>query len=115
MAIFLIKSSEVAHPDPVKDKGRYKIGDIVQVFEDGTPCVIPPEPPFWIIEVTGLSMADALQYMQSYTDTSGDFVRRKYMLDYNSLSTPIKNTLQRDRYYSVAWSKISSLVISKVG
>lgn len=72
MAILLIIDRDNTHPDPVKDaRGCWKRGMVVQVFEDGTPCVKEPKPPFVIVHVPGVSKADAeAKYMAAETKTT---------------------------------------------
>ena len=69
MAILLIYDRDNTHKNPEKAaRGCYKRGMVVQVFEDGTPCVKEPLPPFVIVNVPGVSKADAeAKYMAAET------------------------------------------------
>lgn len=111
MAIFLLMDRDHTHPDPVKDaRGSYKKGMIVQVFEDTQPCVIPPAEPFYIVKVTGLSMADALVYVQATMDGQAITRRRKYKVDWTILPKGVRDALTKYRYYEVAWSTVKKYV-----
>ena len=62
MAIFLIKDRDATHADPAKDRLCYKRGDVVEVFEDTKPLVLPPQPPFVIVKIAGVTKAQAEKY-----------------------------------------------------
>ena len=120
MAIFLIMDrNKVNIQDSVKDtRGCYKLGDIVEVFDDTTPCILPPAEPFYIIKVTGLSKADALKYTESeydITDPSKPVPvrRRLYSIPIDLLPKAIKTKLQKDRYYEIDWKTVSSFITNK--
>jgi len=68
MAILMIFDKDNIHADPEKEyRGCWKKGYVVEVFEDGKPYVNPPTAPFVILEVTGVTKAQAEQYMASWT------------------------------------------------
>ena len=111
MAIFLLMDRDHTHPDPVKDaRGCYKKGMIVQVFEDTQPCVIPPAEPFYIVKVTGLSMADALAYVQATLDGETVTRRRKYKVNWDLLPKTVQKALVANRYYETTWAIVSQVV-----
>jgi hypothetical protein len=69
MAIFLIYDHNNTNPDPVKDqRGCYKRGDIVDVFEDSKRVTIPVQPPFAVIKVAGPTREQALKYIAAHTE-----------------------------------------------
>ena len=120
MAILLIFDHDNTRADPVKDlRGCYKRGDVVQVFEDGTPCVIPPAPPFYIVEITGLSKALAEKYMQADTDLTNPekpitLRRRKYGIAVAAIPAVIRTALQTNRYVKVTWTQVRDYVRNKL-
>lgn len=128
MAIFLIMDrNKVNALDAVKDvRGCYKLGDIVEVFEDDKPCVIPPAEPFYIVKVTGLSKADALKYMEPQYNTTTETVdgvsrerrtmvrRRLYHIPIDLLPKAVKTALTEKRYYETTWATVSKFVTNKI-
>ena len=67
MAILLVFDHDNTHADPEKEyRGCYKKGYIVQVFEDGTPYVNPPAPPFLILQITGITQAQVEEYQKDW-------------------------------------------------
>ena len=67
MSISLISNKDNTHSDPVKDRsGCYKVGYIIQNFEDDTPCVIPPAEQFLILKVSGVTKAEADAYVEMW-------------------------------------------------
>ena len=109
MAILLIIDEDHHHKDPEKDaRGCYKRGMVVQVFEDGTPCVDKPNPPFVIVNVPGVSKADAEAKYMAYptrdewqsVDEMGDMEcvkvptqRRSTALDLTAVSVSVKEAV----------------------
>src|SRR5574343_841795 len=115
MAIFLIKDSDMVNPNPEKDKCCYKKGDIVEIFDDSKPCVIPPAPPFWIVKITGLSKGSAQKYITSQYDSNDKMLlRRIYKVSWKLVPTTIKNKLSNDRYFEIEWSKVKSYIHNKI-
>ena len=120
MAILLIKDSDAVHADPVKDlRGCYKRGDVVQVFEDGTQCVIPPAPPFYIVELTGLSKLQAEKYVQSDVDRTDPenpitLRRRRFGLVIADIPLAVRQDLQTNRYIKRPWSQVRAFVKDKI-
>ena len=119
----LIKASEVAHPVAAKDRMRYKRGDFVQLWGPGTAYVVPCAEPFYLIEVTGVSLTVAeikarYEQMQmtddSGTPTENPYRRRLYWVDLDSLPNANKADLAADRYTLIAWNKARSSVKNKV-
>ena len=69
MATFLIYDRDNTHVDPVKDlRGCYKLGDIVEVFDDDRqpPLAIPQPPPFWVVKITGITKAQSDQFIAAH-------------------------------------------------
>lgn len=112
MAIFLIYDRDNTHPDPTKDqRGCYKRGYVVSVYDDDKPCVIPPSPPFYLIKVTGLSKELAEQYIQS--EQEGEYEpgkpitvrRRAWKIDFTMLPQAIRDALDANRYFEIDWAQ----------
>ena len=107
MAILLIIDEDHHHKDPEKDaRGCYKRGMVVQCFEDGTPCVKEPLPPFVIVNVPGVSKADAeAKYMAAETKTveidkepvEETVRRRSTALDLTAVSVSVKKSVDDAR------------------
>ena len=120
MAILLIFDHNNTHTDPVKDlRGCYKLGDVVQVFEDGTPFVNPSAPPFYIVEITELSKALAEKYTQpdiDLTDPEKSIIlrRRKYGIAVSAIPAAIRTALQNNRYVKVTWTQVRAYVRNKL-
>jgi hypothetical protein len=111
-----VKAAELAEKG---QRGCYKLGDVVQVFEDGTRCVIPPAPPFYIVEITGLSKALAEKYTQpdiDLTDPENPIIlrRRKYGIAVAAIPTAIRTALQTNRYVKVSWTQVRDYVRNKL-
>lgn len=122
MAIFLIKDRDATHPDIAKDlRGCYKRGDIVEVFKDDKPCVLPPAPPFWIVKVSGLTKAQALRFMapewSPIIGPNGERImvtRRAWRLDMDLVPRTVLNTLAANRYYETTFSAVRTYVRNKL-
>ena len=107
MAILLIYDRDNTHKNPEKAaRGCYKRGMVVQVFEDGTPCVKEPLPPFVIVNVPGVSKADAeAKYMAAETKTvevdkepvEETVRRRSTALDLTAVSVSVKESVGEKR------------------
>jgi len=125
MAIFLIKDRDATNPDPVKDqRGSYKRGNIVEVFEDDTPCVIPPAPPFMIVKVTGLTKAQAEKYTQPETEiinvpmteenpTGKETIttrRRAFQILVDNLPANFLAKLKTNRYVEVTFNQVRTYI-----
>ena len=117
MAIFLIKDRDAINSDPEKDKMCYKKGDVVQVFEDGTPCVEKPAPPFLIIKVPGMSFKDAQKYIEEDKTIDGlDVVinrRRKYKIDFEKMAPTDSTTILKDRIIELSETITKPLLLDK--
>ncbi len=119
MAIFMLFDHDNTHPDPFKDEaGCYKRGDIVAVYEDDEPVIIPPAPPFVFLRLTGLSKAQADRFTESEVDTTDPldtFVvrRRRYGIPWNLVPNQVKNALQNQRYYSTSWAAARQYIRNK--
>jgi len=114
----LIKASEVSHPDHLKDRGRYKIGDIVEVWGPGKAYIVPCAPPFCLIEVTGIpiSLGEAKARYQAREADVGSISgrRRVYWIDLTSLPQANKNDLVAQRFTTITWNKIRASIKNKV-
>lgn len=121
MAIFLVMDRDKVNlSDSVKsERGCYKLGDIVEVFDDDKPCVIPPAEPFYIIKISGLSKADALKFIEpvmdeTFTDAPVMVKRRKYQVPIDDLPVKVKEALKDKRYIEIEWKTVREYVIDKV-
>lgn len=68
MAEILIRAIDNVNPDSEMDKGCYKRGHPVVVMPDGHkwgPGEVPPD--FYILKITGLTVDDALIYLEEHT------------------------------------------------
>lgn len=125
MALLLIYDKNNTHPDPIKDqRGSYKRGDIVQIFEDSTPCVLPPAPPFVIIKVSGITKAQAEKYIQPEMGIidvpiselapdgkqTGIVRRRAFRLLVDDVPTAILDKLKTDRYVEVTFAQVRNYI-----
>ena len=104
MAIFLIMDRDHVHPDPVKDqRGSYKRGMLVEVFDDDKPLVLPPAEPFYLIKVSGCTKAQVLKYIapdEDEVDGIRNIIRRRlYKLEADMLPNQVKRALRDHRYY----------------
>lgn len=111
-----VRAAELAAKDL---RGCYKLGDVVQVFEDGTPFVNPPAPPFYIVEITGLSKALAEKYTQpqvDLTDPENPIMvrRRKYGIVVADLPAAVKDALLTNRYVKRTWTQVRTYIRNKV-
>ena len=120
MALLLVYDRDNTHPDKEKDaRGCYKRGMVVQCFEDGTPCVEKPNPPWIIVHVPGLSQKDAEEkYMrpetklvevqeEKETRLVEETVRRRSMaLDLAAVSTKVKKEVDTARVVTLEAEKL---------
>jgi hypothetical protein len=116
MAILMVMDRDHVHSDPEKDqRGSYKRGMIVQIFEDDTPIVIPPAEPFLFIKVKDAPLDD-FETWATEQETSTTLVdvgngvteeqeivvrRRSYMIDIESLPQKAQESLITQRYCEV--------------
>ena len=116
MCEVLIKATDAIHPDPVVDqRGCYKIGDPVVVFDTGhTWGAEEGLPTFWIITVTDRTAAQANAFIANHTDASGNIVtRRLWKFDINELTTADRNTLLTTGRLSKTWNQIKRIIFNK--
>jgi len=114
MAILLVFDHDNIHTDTEKDyRGCYKKGYIVQVFEDGTPYVNPPAPPFLVLQITGVTKAQVEEYQKDWRRTIDyTVVQRSIPLDGWRLDIKVTNpnlsgkghlTLEKVQNYLENW------------
>lgn len=121
MAIFLIKDRDATHHDPAKEqRGCYKRGDVVEVYADDKPLVVPPAPPFYLMRVGGISKAQGDVYIEPETsgvlDADGVPVmtrRRRYSVNLTALPQGAKDDLAFRRYCEVDWTDLRPVVLDK--
>lgn len=118
MAELLIKAVDATHADPVKDeRGCYKRGDVVEVYEDGR-CSEPvsPNSPFYILKIPGLAADEMRKYMQGETDQTGEPLRRRaFKFDLDALPAPIKGQLGQDKEFALANLKAAETYLTAKG
>jgi hypothetical protein len=135
MAELLIKAIDMTHPDPEKDKGCYKRGDIVDVRPDGHPWGKEEGPPkFYIVKVPDAKPEDIKHLQESETETKnkqdkdgkdvldkdGNPIeqqvmtkRRRYNLDIDSMETPDQESLASGIKVELAMEKLNPVVLNK--
>lgn len=124
--LVLIKDRDASHVIPAKDLMCYKRGDFVELWGPGTPYVVPCAEPFYLLNVTGVSLTVEQiiaryqqMVMEDYTTPDGDTAqrpkrRRLYYVNLDTLPVATKNALAQNRVAVIAWNKLRSSVINKV-
>jgi hypothetical protein len=115
VAILLVRALDKTDPDPVKNKGLGKRGDIIEVFDDSVKCVIPPAPDYIILKVSGITKEQAQKYMQTQI-VDGVIERKrlyKMLVDSAALPGSIKTELQNKRYVEIAWNIAHNFIQNK--
>lgn len=117
MAEFLIKAVDATHKDPVKDqRGCYKRGDVVQVYEDGE-CREKPSPNsrMVIIKIPGVPKAEFEKYTEpEISGVTGDIVRRrKFRLRVSDFPADMLQTLKNDKTATISTSQIKTYLLNK--
>ena len=117
MAQLLIMAEDHTHPDPVKDqRGCYKRGMVVEVFEDTKVLTQPMPAPFVVVKISGVTKAQAEKYLQHETDgvdTEGNPIpvrRRAFHLAWSALPLAVRNALVNNRYYETTWTAVRQYV-----
>jgi hypothetical protein len=120
MAVFMIMDRSRTLPDTTaSDRLCYKLGDIVQVFNDDKPLVIPPAEPFLFIKITGLVLTKAQRqrFADAYFITENDEERlerkRRFGFRVADIPTAIKNKLLKDRYIEVTKTQVQNYLRNK--
>jgi len=120
MCELLIKAQSATHSDLTKsERGCYKIGDIVDVREDGFKWGKSECPPkFYIVKLTNVSVKDAQKYIVADYDTTDPehpvlLHRRLYQIPIVDIPAQIKSTLQATGSVSVTWTQIKTYVVNK--
>jgi hypothetical protein len=119
MAIFLVYDHSNFNIRTEKDQACYKLGDIVEVFDDDKPCVIPPAEPFYLVKVTGLSRKDALRYIEPQWDDEDPqrpvmLRRRLYHIPIDLIPKSVKDKIRQDRYIEIPWSQARNYILDKI-
>ena len=110
MAILLVHDEDNTNPDPIKsERGCYKRGYVVAVYEDGTPCVIPPQPPFLILKVKGLTKIDAEKYVQPETALASDG-KQELRIRRRAFRILVENLSIKDRYLEVDFEELKPFI-----
>ena len=119
MCQLLVMAINKTHIDPFKDAtGCYKRGDIVEVFEDGRLQTPQLGSPFVLINVTGVTKAQADKYMEPRWDsdnvgTRHAIQRRAYQIDYTILPTAFINKLRDTREATVSLTQVKNYIRNK--
>ena len=128
MALLLVIATSRTNADSVKDqRGCYKRGDIVEVWDDtahnGDLVANPIAAPFVLVRVAGVTKAQVVRLMQPETtaglDSHGQAAvivtrRRQYRVRVDDVPAGILNALQADRYVGVTWAQIKGYIRDKV-
>lgn len=123
MAILVIFGRNNTHADPVKNaRGCWKLGDVVDVFDDDKPVVRPPAAPFYVVKITGVTKAQVEKYLAPETravtvegrEEIEVLRRRLYGLSVADIPAAIRNQLQTNRYVEVSWEQIRQYVRNKL-
>ena len=114
MAILMVYDRDNKHEDPDKDqRGCYKRGYIVQVFEDTQKLELPPKEPFLFIKVKGVPTSDFETRATSQETISEEIEneekeieivpttirRREYKFDFETLPKEAIDALNKNRYW----------------
>lgn len=120
MAEFLIFARDVVNPDPEKDKGCPKRGDIIDVREDGFEWGKKERlPDFYFIKIPGLSVTGTAQYKFPEGGIIGQaspnvvLKFRLWKTNVDVVPSAIKNTLLSTGKVTVNWSQIKSYIVNK--
>lgn len=103
----------VAFGDGVSDT-QWTRGHVVTVQPDGHPWTVKEGlPTFYKILIPGATVAECWGYLDAVTNADGTTAKlRGKKLDYNSLSTPLKNQLNRDGYLTVTKAQADAYIKS---
>lgn len=113
MAILLIKDRDASHSNPTKNAACYKLGDIVEVFDDSKPIVIPPAAPFWIVKVTNLTAEEARAYLETVRNGSTITHRRRFKIDTSKIPAAARDILLANRYIEVTKAQVKNYILDK--
>ena len=95
---------------------RYVVGDIIQVYPNGT-CTEQPSPNsrMYILKVPDLDYETVKEYMQPDINPETDELikRRKFMIDIPSIPLNIRNQIKDDRWITVNWDTVKQYLIRK--
>lgn len=128
MALLLVMAVNKSHSDPLKDqRGCYKRGDIVDVYEDdkhdGDLVRNPITPPFVLIRVNGVTADQVRAYTEPEVteriDPERGFIRetvrrRLFRLRVDDLPPAVRQALVRDRYYETDAATVRRFLRNKV-
>lgn len=117
MADFLIMAINKTHSDPLKEAREcYQRGDIVEVFEHGKLQTPPIGSPFVLVRVTGVTKAQADNYMAEHRELIKPFnliKRRIYNIDYTLLPLATVNKLRDNRFIEVTLTQVRNYIRNK--
>jgi hypothetical protein len=122
MATLLIYARNNVHADPVKDaRGCYKLGDIVEVFDDSKPIASPIAPEWYIVRITDVTKAQVEHFMEPYIDpaTVGTenpvtLRRRKFNVEVDTLPLAFKQKMAKDRYAEVTLAQVKDYIRNRM-
>jgi len=129
MATLLIYARNNVHADPEKDaRGCYKLGDIVEVFDDSKPIASPIAPEWYIVRITDVTKAQVDHFMEPYMDPtmemdaeSGELRpsskmlrRRKFNVEVATLPTAFKQKMAKDRYAEVTLAQVRNYIRNRM-
>jgi len=122
MATLLIYARNNVHIDPEKDaRGCYKLGDIVEVFDDSKPIASPIAPEWYVVRITDVTKAQVLHFMEPYvdpatvgTDQPVTLRRRKFNVEVATLPAAFKQKMTKDRYAEVTLSQVRNYIRNRM-
>lgn len=116
MAVFIIRAVDKTDPDPVKNKGLGKRGDIIDVCEDNKRYNVPPAPDYIIIRIPGLTKAECQKYTEPYIVDDVVEHKRLYrvLVDAATLPAQVKNKITQDRAVEIVWATARNFIQNKV-
>mgnify|MGYP001559377519 CR=1 FL=1 len=128
---WMIDANQANWTQEQKDEAnrQYQIGDIVQVFPDGTTKDGQAwgDPTFYLLKVSGLAYNDALKYQQGLYEqvpciknentyyTNGKMIKkRKYRIRFELLPAAIRNNISKNKIYSTTFTSIRTSLLDKL-
>lgn len=109
--LLVFAAASNTHADSTKDqRGCWKRGMIVEIYEDGRCTEAPSSNSKMVfVHIPGVSKAQAEKYLEQ-TETR----RRTFILDWSTLPTVAKNTLQNTRELTVTLTQVKKYIRSLI-
>ena len=110
MALLLVMDRDKTSTNSVKDRGCYKQGDVIAVYDDLKKCNIPPAEPFYIIKVVTSEKLPALMDEGKLGLDKCMASRRQYYIDFMKLE---KDRLIKERYLEVTLDQFNASLVDR--